>query len=180
MRRHLSLLMAVAAAALLLAAPGIAQAASPAVKCQGSYQRCDDLLRNEAEKNLYLGNSNGIAILFTSDGSQTQRWDIYQLSDGNYVIYNNGTNNVLTRGTGCQSNGGTYTYCVVINAEKSGPPTDQQWTEIQTAPFIFESDGSTNRCLDNPGADAPAGSQVVLYPCNTSDTAEQWFGTSSP
>jgi hypothetical protein len=179
MRLRLSLTTTVAVTALAFAAPGIAHAALPAASCTGSPQRCDDLLQNQSETNLYLGNSNGTAILYTNDGAQTQRWDIYELSDGNYIIYNNGTNNVLTRGTNCTSNGGEYTYCAIVEAEGSGPPADQQWSEVQTDPFIFESDGSGDRCLDNPGGNAPAGSQVVLYPCSTSDTAQQWLAKSS-
>lgn len=158
---------------------GAAQAGTvtPRVACTGSPQRCDDLLQNQAQGTLNLGNSNGTAILFTNDGSQTQRWDIYELADGNYVIYNNGTNNVLTRGGSCEG----YTYCAVVEPQGSPTPVSQQWTELQVDPFMFESDGSGQRCLDDPNGVAAPGSQVVLAPCNTlgPDTSEDWLAKSS-
>jgi hypothetical protein len=123
-----------------------------------------------------LGNNNGTAIVNPSDGNSTQNWDIYQLSNGNYVIYNNGTNNVLARGGGCTTNGGTYMYCAVVQPEGSGPPENQQWQENRENPMVFESVNSGGRCLDNPGSNAPAGSQVALYPCNVSDANQQWLG----
>ena len=153
--------------------------AIPAVRCSGSPQRCDDLLQNQSgSPMLNLGNSEGTAILFGNDGSQTQRWDIYQLRDGNYVIYNNGTSNVVTRGTGCMG----LEYCAIVEAQQgTGDSTavTQQWTEIHIDPFIFEGDRSGSRCLDNYGGDSPPGTQVGLYPCHTNDLAEQWLAKSS-
>lgn len=154
---------------------------TPRVACTGSPQRCDDLLQNQAETFLYLGNANGTAILNVADGAQTQRWDIYELADGNYVIYNNGTNNVLTRGGSCGVNGSTYLYCAVVEPQGSPTPADQQWNEVQVDPFIFQSDGSGNRCLDDPDGAAFSGQQAVLYTCPNlnQNTSEQWLAKSS-
>jgi hypothetical protein len=181
-------LIAATVLALPVAASGAAQAttaapAAPAAACGGSPQRCDDLLQNQEDTSLYLGNSNGNAIAFTNDGAQSQRWDIYQAANGNYVIYNNGTNNVLTRGGSCDANGGHYMYCVTITPD-TGPTNrdaDQQWFELQTNPFIFQSDGSGVRCLELPGSNAPAGTRVVLFPCNqlVQPDADGWRATSS-
>lgn len=166
-------------AALVLYAPGAAQA----VPATCSYQRCDDLLQNQADTSLYIGNSNGTApgkaILFTNDGSSTQRWDIAELTDGNYVIYQTGNANnlLIARGSGCDG----LTYCAITEDQTGQTPTiAEQWIEVQVDPFIFESDGSGDRCLDNFGGNSPAGSQIVLYPCSTSgDTAQEWLAKSS-
>jgi len=141
------------------------------------------MLQNQAgPPTLNLGiNASNSAILFTpNSGSSTQRWDVIKAADGNYVIYNSGTNNILARDTGCKSNGGTYMYCVqVISDPGSGRPLADQWIELQVGPLIFENADSGSRCLDNPGGDAPSAARAVLYPCNTSDSAQKWMGLSS-
>lgn len=177
--RHLLRLAIAGIIALPLISSSAALAATPNASC--AFQRCDDLLQNEAETNLVLG-INGIqGILFTRDGSSTQRWDIVKnTSDGNYVIYNTGTNNILVRDSSCSSNGNTYLYCAKIVSDPGRTrPLQDEWIELQVAPFIFENADSGSRCLDNPGGNAPAGSRVVLFPCSTSDNAEQWFATST-
>jgi hypothetical protein len=163
---------------------GAAQAATaiPASNCGTPQpQRCDDLLQNQAPLTLNLGNSNGNAILFTNDGSPTQRWDIYQLADGNYVIYSHGTNNVLTRGGSCDVTGATYLYCAIVEPQGNPTPDDQQWIELSVDPFMFQSLGSGGRCLDNPNGVASPGQRAVLFPCDplNPDAPEDWLAKSS-
>lgn len=166
------------AAAAVILLGGTAYATVPAVACPGSPQRCDVQLANQAGAHLVLGNHNGDAILNTSNSNQTQRWDIYRANDGNFIIFNNGTNNVLARGGGCTTNGIQLMFCAVVQPESnlSPLPSSQEWIELRTNPIVFESAQSGGRCLDNPGADAPPGARAGLFPCNTTDTAEQWLG----
>lgn len=163
---------------LAIMVPAIAQAqVRPDASCTGSPQRCDVTFQNQEPSGLYLGNSGGNAIVFTADGGQGQRWDVYQVSGNEYAIYNNGTNNVLARGGGCTANGGSYTYCAVVQPASSPLASTQEWYELRTDPMVFENADSGSRCLDDPGGNAPAGSRAVLYPCNTSDLGQQWAGS---
>ena len=151
---------------------GAAMAATPRIICQHCLQN------QSGSPRLNLGiDGSDQGILFTPDGGNGQNWDIVKASDGNYVIYNTGTSNILVRDTGCTSNGGSYKYCVQIIADPgSGRPLADQWKELQTNPYIFENADSGSRCLDNPGGNAPSGSRAVLYPCSTSDAAQKWQG----
>jgi hypothetical protein len=177
MRLRLMVLLCAVTATLMILVPGVAQAQSAvSASCTGTPQRCDVTFENEAGK-LLLGNNSGKMIVFPSDRGNGQRWDVYQARDGNYVIYNHGTSNVVARGGGCTSNGGTYKYCAVIQLVGKSLPLTQQWIELRTDPMVFENADSGGRCLDDPGGNAPAGSQVVLYPCNTTDSAQQWAGS---
>jgi hypothetical protein len=125
---------------------------------------------------LYLGNNGGNAIVYTKDDNETQQWDVYPVSGTSYyVVYNHNTNNVLARGGGCVANGENLEYCAVVQPQGSPIPASQEWIELRTDPIVFESVGSGGRCLDNPGNDT-AGTRVGLYPCDTSDTNQQWLG----
>jgi hypothetical protein len=181
MRRKLVFLSC--AAALVMATGTVAvtqavQAASPATSgsCSGSPQRCDVTFQS-VSSGLYLGNNGGRVIVFYYDGLNGQRWDVYQLSGNEYVIYNHGTNNVVALGPSCTINGGTYKYCAVIQPQGSPIPRSQIWSEVRTDPMVFENEASGGRCLDAPGGNPPAGTQVVLYPCNGTDYAQQWIGS---
>lgn len=87
-------------------------------------------VQNEAETNLVLGINGVQGILFTRDGSPTQRWDIVKNnSDGNYVIYSAGTSNILVRDSSCSSNGNTYMYCTKIVTDPGrGRPLTDEWS----------------------------------------------------
>jgi len=118
-----------------------------------------------------------MAIVYPYTGDASQFWDIYSAGNGDYVIYNHGTNNVLTSDGSCTSNGGNYKFCVLVQPF-TGTAT-QEWVELRTDPIVFENAASSTggRCLDNPGGDSPPPqAQVVLYPCSTTDHAEQWLG----
>jgi hypothetical protein len=178
MRLRSMVLLSAATAAVMTLAPGVAlaQSAVPPT-CTGTPQRCDVTFENEAGK-LFLGNNGGKMIVFPGDSGNGQRWDVYLVpSDGYYAIYNHRSNNVVGRGGGCTSNGGTYKYCAVIQGAGSSLPLSQQWIELRTDPMVFENADSGGRCLDDPGGNAAAGSQVVLYPCSTTDPAQQWAGS---
>jgi hypothetical protein len=177
-RRRWSLLILTALPALLLlgllSTPSMAQAAGPR-SCGG--QVCNMYFQNKTTigTQLWLGTSGGNAILFTADGAQTQRWDVFQITgSSDFVIYSAGTSNVITRGAGCMT---SIMYCAYVKAQVgSGSHTEkeQKWLEVQTNPYIFESECSTDRCLDNFHGDESSGSQVILFPCSSSDTAQQW------
>jgi hypothetical protein len=178
--RRLIRLFAPATIALSLTYSGVAIAANT-TSCGG--QRCAVNLTNQAGSKLNLGvDANNAVILFTPDSAPTQEWDIFQASDGHYIIYNHSVNNgndILARDTGCTSNGGTYTYCLqlVPDPGAGNRPQSDQWIELRTGPFVFENADSGARCLDNPGGNASAGDRAVLFlPCNTSDAAEKWLG----
>jgi hypothetical protein len=180
MRLRAVLLLSATTMALSITAPAVAQAqASPATSssCTGSPQRCDVTFQNQEPSGLYLGDNGGHAIVFTYDGGNGQRWDVYQASGDLYLIYNHGTNNVLFNGSSCTSNGGNYAYCPVVQQVKKPYVSSEEWVEISQDPMVFENEDSGSRCLDDPGGNAAAGSRVVLYPCNSTDLAQQWGGS---
>lgn len=182
MGRRWSLLILATVPALLLpallSAPSVAQAAIQR-SCGG--QVCDKYFQNQTTlgPQLWLGTSGGKAILFTADGAQTQRWDIFQISGtSDFVIYSTGTSNVITRGAGCMG----LLYCAYVEQQVgrgNSIPQDQRWIEVQTNPFIFESEQSGDRCLDNFNGNESAGSQVALFPCSTPDDAQHWAEKAS-
>src|SRR5579863_4944255 len=114
--------LSVGAAGLAASAvPAVADTASaraaqvtPDATCTGSPQRCDVTFQNQDGSKLFLGNNSDRAIVFPYDGGSGQRWDVYSVGGGRYVIYNHNTNNVLASDGSCTSNGGHYSYCAVI------------------------------------------------------------------